>query len=68
MGEGTSATTTGEGLLLDPFLVAKKPIFKAFWDFRRTKMGHHKLAEFASMSHTSLHYALLVGANVVEAE
>ena len=25
------------------FLVAKQPIFKAFWDFRRAKMGHHKL-------------------------
>ena len=27
----------------DPFLVPKQPIFKAFWDFWRTKMGHHKL-------------------------
>ena len=27
----------------DPFLVPKEPIFKAFWDFRMTKMGHHKL-------------------------
>ena len=25
------------------FWVPKQPIFKAFWDFRRTKMGHHKL-------------------------
>ena len=29
--------------IFDPFLVPKQPIFKAFWDFRRTKMGHHKL-------------------------
>ena len=27
----------------DPFLVAKQPIFKAFWDFRRAKTGHHEL-------------------------
>ena len=35
----------GRGLekcVLDPFLVPKQPVFKAFWDFRRTKMGHHK--------------------------
>ena len=31
------------GPIFDPFLVPKQPIFKAFWDFRRTKMGHHKL-------------------------
>ena len=33
--------------VLDPFLtdflVPKQPFFKAFWDFRRAKMGHHKL-------------------------
>ena len=29
--------------IFDPFLVPKQPIFKAFRDFRRTKMGHHKL-------------------------
>ena len=29
--------------ILDPFLVPKQRILKAFWDFRRTKMGHHKL-------------------------
>ena len=32
-----------EKCVFDPFLVPKQPIFKAFWDFRRTKMGHHKL-------------------------
>ena len=26
-----------------PIFGPKQPIFKAFWDFRRTKMGHHKL-------------------------
>ena len=31
------------GPIFDPFLVPKQPIFKAFWDFRRTKMGHRKL-------------------------
>ena len=31
------------GPTFDPFLVPKEPIFKAFWDFWRTKMGHHKL-------------------------
>ena len=31
------------GPIFDPFLVPKQPFFKAFWDFRRTKMGHHKL-------------------------
>ena len=29
--------------IFDPFLVAKQPIVKAFWDFRRAKTGHHKL-------------------------
>ena len=29
--------------IFDPFLVPKQPIFKAFWDFRRVKMGHHRL-------------------------
>ena len=27
----------------DPFLLPKQPIFKAFWDFRRAKMGHQEL-------------------------
>ena len=31
------------GPIFDPFLVPKQPILKAFWDFWRTKMGHHKL-------------------------
>ena len=26
-----------------PFFVPKQPIFKAFWDFRRAKMGHREL-------------------------
>ena len=29
--------------IFDPFFVSKQPIFKAFWDFRRAKAGHHKL-------------------------
>ena len=29
--------------IFDPFFVPKKTIFKAFWDFRRAKTGHHKL-------------------------
>ena len=29
--------------IFDPFLVAKQPIFKAFWYFRRAKTGHHEL-------------------------
>ena len=29
--------------IFDPFLVPKQPIFKAFWDFRATEMGHHHL-------------------------
>ena len=29
--------------IFDPFLVSKQPIFKAFWDFRRAKTGHHEL-------------------------
>ena len=29
--------------IFDPFLVPKQPIFKAFGDFRRNKMGYHKL-------------------------
>ena len=33
--------------IFDPFLthffVPKQPIFKAFWDFRRAKTGHHEL-------------------------
>ena len=29
--------------ILYPFLVPKQTIFKAFWDLRRTKVGHHKL-------------------------
>ena len=35
-----------EKLIFDPFLihfVPKQPIFKAFWDFRRAKRGHHEL-------------------------
>ena len=31
------------GPIFDGFLVAKQPIFKAFWDFRRAKTGHHEL-------------------------
>ena len=29
--------------IFDPFFVPKRPIFKAFWDFRRAKTGHHEL-------------------------
>ena len=29
--------------IFDPFLVPKQPIFKAFWDFGETKLGHHHL-------------------------
>ena len=29
--------------MFDPFFVPKQPIFKAFWDFRRAKTGHHEL-------------------------
>ena len=29
--------------IFDPFFVPKQPIFKAFWDFRRAKTGHHEL-------------------------
>ena len=29
--------------IFDPFFVPKAPIFKAFWDSRRTKTGHHEL-------------------------
>ena len=29
--------------IFDPFLGAKQPISKAFWDFRRAKTGHHEL-------------------------
>ena len=29
--------------IVDPFFVPKQPIFKAFWDFRRAKTGHHEL-------------------------
>ena len=29
--------------IFEPFLVPKQPIFKAFWDFGRTNMCHHKL-------------------------
>ena len=29
--------------ICDPFLVPKQPIFKTFWDLRRTKVGHRKL-------------------------
>ena len=32
-----------EKRIFDPFLVAKQPIFKAFWDFRKAKTGHHEL-------------------------
>ena len=36
-----------EKCVFDPFLThfwsQNSPFFKAFWDFRRTKMGHHKL-------------------------
>ena len=28
--------------IFDPFLVPKQPSFKAFWDFRRAKTGHHE--------------------------
>ena len=31
--------------IFDPFFVPKQPIFKAFWDFRRTNMGHHHLPQ-----------------------
>ena len=31
------------GPIFDPFFVPKQPIFKAFWDFRRAKTGHHEL-------------------------
>ena len=27
----------------DPFLVLKRPLFKAFWDFPRAKKRHHAL-------------------------
>ena len=33
----------GKMRFFDRFLVPKQPIFKAFWNFLRTKMGHHKL-------------------------
>ena len=29
--------------IFDSFLVAKQPIFMAFWDFRGAKTGHHDL-------------------------
>ena len=29
--------------IFDPFLVPKRPVFKAFWDFPWPKMRHHKL-------------------------
>ena len=29
--------------IFDPFFVPKQPIFKAFWDFSRAKMGHNEL-------------------------
>ena len=29
--------------IFDPFVVPKQPIFKAMWDFRRAKTGHHEL-------------------------
>ena len=29
--------------IFDPLFVRKHPIFKAFWDFRMSKMGHHEL-------------------------
>ena len=29
--------------IFDPLLVAKQRSFKAFWDFRRAKTGHHEL-------------------------
>ena len=29
--------------IFDPFFVLKHPIFKAFWDSRRAKTGHHEL-------------------------
>ena len=29
--------------IFDPFLDPKLPIFKAFWDCRRAKTGHHGL-------------------------
>ena len=31
------------GLIFYPFLVAKQPIFKVFWDSRRAKTGHREL-------------------------
>ena len=31
------------GAIFDPFLVTTQPTVKAFWDFRRTKLGRHKL-------------------------
>ena len=38
-----STMSFGKMRFLVPFLVPKQRIFKAFWDFRRTKMGHPKL-------------------------
>ena len=29
--------------IFDPFLVPKRPIFKAFWDFPWAKASHHVL-------------------------
>ena len=29
--------------VFDPFFVPKQPIFKALWEFRRAKTGHHEL-------------------------
>ena len=40
---GMSSRKMRFGPIFNPFWVPKQRIFKAFWDFRRTKMGHHKL-------------------------
>ena len=37
-----SRITCGKTLFY-PFFVPKQPNFKAFWDFKRAKTGHHKL-------------------------
>ena len=29
--------------IFDAFFVPKQPLFKAFWDFKRAKTGHHEL-------------------------
>ena len=39
--------------MFDPFLVPKRPIFKAFWDFRRVQTGYHALK--MAQKHLFLH-------------